>query len=406
MASLDRHASGAYRIRFRFGGRQWYRSLETDDEQEARQIQSRIERALHLLKTGDISLPAAAAPEQIWIFLRSGGRVSGEYDVPVGVTLADAIDRYFANIPAGAKEASSLATERLHTKHLLRLLRPSTPLDSIGVDQLQSFVNQRAKSVAPYTIRKEIGTYHQVWSHAKARGLVSGDFPKKHLRFPKSAEKPPFQTFEQIRKAIEAGADDSLWEALFLDESEVLDVLQYVKRHAALASVYPMVAFAALTGARRSEVLRSETGDFDLDRGVVLIREKKRVKRASMSFRRVDMPTKLVPIMRQWLESHPGGRYTICNEGPRPMTKDSARGYLRRALRTHDKWCKIRGFHVFRHSFASICALKGVHPSIIDAWLGHQTEEMRRRYRHLFPEETQAASVLLFNGTDNPAGRT
>ena len=40
----------------------------------------------------------------------------------------------------------------------------------------------------------------------------------------------------------------------------------------------------------------------------------------------------------------------------------------------------------------------GFHPSIIDGWLGHQTEEMRRRYRHLFPEETHAARIMLFNG--------
>jgi hypothetical protein len=35
--------------------------------------------------------------------------------------------------------------------------------------------------------------------------------------------------------------------------------------------------------------------------------------------------------------------------------------------------------------------MKGIHQSIIDSWLGHQTEEMRNRYRHLFPEETRKA---------------
>ena len=114
MASLDRHRSGVYRIRFRFGGRQWYRSLDTRDEQEASQIKSRVERALHLLQSGDITLPQDATAEQTWLFLRSGGRVIGEFDVPTEATLGDAVDRYFRDMPDGAKEESSLVTERIH----------------------------------------------------------------------------------------------------------------------------------------------------------------------------------------------------------------------------------------------------------------------------------------------------
>jgi hypothetical protein len=32
----------------------------------------------------------------------------------------------------------------------------------------------------------------------------------------------------------------------------------------------------------------------------------------------------------------------------------------------------------------------------IDAWMGHQTEEMRKRYRHLFPDQQQAALASVF----------
>ena len=49
------------------------------------------------------------------------------------------------------------------------------------------------------------------------------------------------------------------------------------------------------------------------------------------------------------------------------------------------------GFHIFRHSLASNAAAAGVRQEVIDSWLGHQTEEMRRRYRHLFPKEKQDA---------------
>jgi integrase len=62
------------------------------------------------------------------------------------------------------------------------------------------------------------------------------------------------------------------------------------------------------------------------------------------------------------------------------------------------KWPKIRGFHVFRHSFASNLAAASVDQRIIDKWMGHQTEEMRKRYQHLFPDQQREAIALVFGG--------
>jgi integrase len=56
----------------------------------------------------------------------------------------------------------------------------------------------------------------------------------------------------------------------------------------------------------------------------------------------------------------------------------------------------VQGCHVLRHSFASNCAQKGADQRIIDAWMGHQTEAMRRRYSHLFPDQQQAAIHSVF----------
>lgn len=44
-------------------------------------------------------------------------------------------------------------------------------------------------------------------------------------------------------------------------------------------------------------------------------------------------------------------------------------------------------FHPRRHPFSSILARTGVDDRIVDHFMSHQTEEMRRRYQHLFPEE-------------------
>jgi integrase len=62
---------------------------------------------------------------------------------------------------------------------------------------------------------------------------------------------------------------------------------------------------------------------------------------------------------------------------------------------------------VLRHSFASNCAAGGVDQRLIDGWLGHTTEEMRKRYRHLIPSHEQQAIRGLFEGrTSGVSGAT
>jgi integrase len=53
-------------------------------------------------------------------------------------------------------------------------------------------------------------------------------------------------------------------------------------------------------------------------------------------------------------------------------------------------------FHVFRHSFASNLAAAGIDQRIIDEWMGHSTEAMRKRYRHLFPDQRRKAIEAVF----------
>lgn len=82
-----------------------------------------------------------------------------------------------------------------------------------------------------------------------------------------------------------------------------------------------------------------------------------------------------------------------------PISKREASRAFRQGVRG-GKWDKLRGWHVFRHSFASNCAAKCIDQRLIDAWMGHQTEEMRKRYRHLIPNQEQAAILSVFNGNE------
>ena len=56
--------------------------------------------------------------------------------------------------------------------------------------------------------------------------------------------------------------------------------------------------------------------------------------------------------------------------------------HLKRTL-AKSEWSAMKGWHIFRHSFIGICTSSGIDQRFIDEWVGHQTDEQRRRYRHL-----------------------
>ena len=114
----------------------------------------------------------------------------------------------------------------------------------------------------------------------------------------------------------------------------------------------------------------------------------------------------LAGVLGDWLKAHPGGPYLFCQEpgcpGSRskrratsPVTRDEAHGHFRRTL-AGSRWRVVRGWHVLRHSFASNCVAGGVDQRLIDEWMGHTTEAMRRRYRHLTPDLQQQTIRSVF----------
>jgi len=416
MAALICSSSGVWRIRFRYAGRQFYRSLDTRSERDALQAKAQVEETIGLLNRGRISVPDNATLDEAGQFILSGGREVRPRRQPrlrESCTLSQAAEAYFESFPPGSKAESSLSTERSHRDHLLRILGRGTQLREIGVEQLQSYVNSRSQQngktgqkVQPVTIRKELATFRQIRNCGKSRGWVESELPLKDVRLPRDRAKPPFQTWEEIQREVARLAPEDrpeTWENLFLREAEILKLLDHVRDHARHAFVYPMFAFAALTGARRSEILRSHLEDFDLDRKLVRIRERKRRHDASESFRYVQIGDRLERCMRGWLSSHPGGRYTVCQVPDSPLTKDRANHHFAQTL-ADSKWSVLKGFHTLRHSFASVCAMKGIPDAIINAWMGHMTNEMRDRYRHLAPEQTQAAMATLFGDPIRGAG--
>lgn len=92
---------------------------------------------------------------------------------------------------------------------------------------------------------------------------------------------------------------------------------------------------------------------------------------------------------------HPGGAVAFCSKPDRMLTDGQAWKAFRSGVKG-SKWHVLRGFHTFRHSFASNLAAAGVDQRVIDELMGHTTVEMQKRYRHLFPDLRRAAILSVF----------
>ncbi|NUM37266.1 MAG: tyrosine-type recombinase/integrase [Candidatus Brocadiae bacterium] len=109
----------------------------------------------------------------------------------------------------------------------------------------------------------------------------------------------------------------------------------------------------------------------------------------------MEIPSVLSDELKQ-LWNKDKSRYVFCNAQGDQLSRDTLIGSFKSLI----KGTKFEGigFHCFRHSLASNLAAKGIKPYVIDEILWHQTQEMRERYRHLFPEQKAEAIASLKYG--------
>lgn len=395
--------SGRFRIRFDFGGQEFKRSVKTQKENIARSIQGRVEDTIRMLEQGRLTIPPGVEPG---VFILSDGKLTAKPVAVRPLTLAELVEKYQQSSAAAVKETTTKGTERTHCKHLVQIMGGATALQTMTPADVQSYIDARSqqhwhgKAIKGQTVRKEVDTFKTIWNWAASMGYLTGAPPIKGAKTAKSKDREPFRTWDEIeritaRKGLSPEERAELWETLFLNRQEVAELLAHVRSVKARPYVHPLFVFIAHTGARRSEALRCRIDDFDFPNRTVVIREKKRDRTKSITFRRVDMTPVLVDVMTSWFAQHPGGQFAFCFRPDRPLTEQTATKTLRRVLK-RSKWKLVRGFHVFRHSFASNSAAAGIDQRIIDEWMGHKTEAMRKRYRHLFQDQRRRAIEAVY----------
>jgi integrase len=404
MAWLERRGE-RFRVVFRFRNEKYHVNLKETAQKDADACLARLEENLRLVERGRLVVPEGA---DLGLFLLSDGRLEKPVVLARPVKLAELFAIYQKEFTAGAKEAITREMEDIHMKHLARIIGGETLLTAVTAGTIQLFVDARSREehngypVKPKTVRKAVATLRFVWNWANRQGHVPTRYPAVELVFPKERQPEPFRTYDQVKAILDRGGVDKrrereLWDGLFLDPAQIAEVLEHVRRKTSARYLYPLLVTAAHTGARRSELFRARVEDIDFDAKHVLLREKKR-SRDKETFRTVDMTPVVERVMRTYFaEVHPGGVFAFCSRANVMLTDGQTWKAFLMGVKG-SKWHVLRGYHAFRHSFASNLAAAGVDQRVIDELMGHTTVEMQKRYRHLFPDQRRAAVMTVFGG--------
>lgn len=421
--------NGSWRVLFRHSGKQHTFWIGEVGMKEAEATADKVDYWLMRLKQEFVKLPPGC---DVVTFVQHDGHPPDCPSEVKELTFKMLTGAYLKS-QAGKLEETTLDGMRLHFQHFTRLIGPDQPVPSITRAELQRYTDNRAgewidpnvfrrmrrerdialkprknrkppppigedrprRHPSSATIRKEIVSMRTVWNWARSHLGLKEEFPGRDLDYAKTQESLPFMTWEQAEKRVKAGDDpDKVWECVYLRPGDISDLLAWVKDRPVSPWVYPMLVFAAHTGARRSEIVRVFAADLDLISGFVTIREKKRDKRKHTT-RRVPLSPLLKSVLEVWMAERGTGKALFCKGDGDGITPREAHNYLRRVLRL-SKWKVLRGWHVFRHSLISAMASKGIDQRVIDDMVGHSTEEQRRRYRHLHPDVSQEAIRSVF----------
>ncbi len=133
-------AFGFYRIRFRYQGRPYKRSLKTGDTVEANAVAARVAETIRLLERGRLQMPPDADPE---LFIISDGKQASKESVNRDQTLNELLTTYQKSLPPGAKAESTMITEQLHITHLLRHFNKTKLAQSITTSDMQRYIGKR-----------------------------------------------------------------------------------------------------------------------------------------------------------------------------------------------------------------------------------------------------------------------
>lgn len=240
----------------------------------------------------------------------------------------------------------------------------------ITVERVQKWiVRLRTEGRSPKTLWNHRGSISRFCEFLIDRGDLSAN-PCRRVRMAKVEKLPP----------------------RFLSPEEYEQILRLAGEH----GIFAEVATALYTGMRREELRRMKWADVDFDRGVVLVPRSK-----SRRPRTIPVSEKLRDVLSDQRRRTGGRAHVFPGSATRNFRGDAASGMRRGswwidALKPIQAAMPVftegmgeystgRGWHLFRHTFASRLVQAGVPLAKVSAWLGHADIRTTMIYAHLAP---------------------
>lgn len=292
------------------------------------------------------------------------------------ISLDDFFDEYF--IPLIKREKRSWKTDEKRIKNI----RPEIgglPMRVIGTGEIQAFLDARAKTDAPATVKHYMALLRRAFNVAMATmvegvPLFSGENPAtgKKLTLPKVLnERSRFLSGEEA---------DDLVDAAFKSGN---------------VDLHDAIVLSLNTGLRLGELLRLEWADVDLAHGFVTVRDEDMRKPGGTVPLNADAAA---VFKRRFKARHDGAKALRVFPPLRGRERDISHQFkdlvdttaLNSGVPEDDRKRRVV-FHTLRHTFASWLALKGTDIYRIKTLMRHKTITMTMRYAHLIPDATRNA---------------
>ncbi len=384
--------------RFTYQGTEYKKSLKTSDRGDAEAALHDVESRIHALLRGRKQIPPNVDPGDYVVW--GDAAPVRNVEQRLVLTFCEVLEKYLT-AHNDFKAPSTIEGERIHLQNIAECLGAAAEvrIDRLGHRELESALRKRLGLVSGATVNKERRTLLSFFKWATKQEYLTSSPARDLPQVKIDRERPPFRTLEEIEGIIRRGEIDEseipeIWECLYLDQEQISKILSMVKARSKDDFIHPMFAVVAYTGMRRGEMMRLRWLDVDFGRKVVTARSRKQSRQRKETAREIDLHPELECILAEYRKQRKSGQYVIGRADTlQPLTIHQANDAFRRALKGSQweqkmpsgKKKTVIGFHTFRHSFASNLAMQGVDQRIIDRWMGHTTEAMRRRYQHLFP---------------------
>ena len=268
------------------------------------------------------------------------------------------VSNYLTQWQAVAASTLDRKTARVHAARVKQFLWSTHTqyVQQITPAAIQDYIAQLCsqEGYAPGTVRNHYSSISHLCNHLVSRGVFRSS-PCDHIRLPK------------IRKPI----------VNYLTKGEVRQALVVAE----YLGIGLPVRMAIYTGLHRAELRRLEWDNIHLDNRVLVVRGK------GSKIRSVPLADAIYEHLAVIAQTCRPSGYVF--PSPRSEGRPISLNKWSHMLAPLQEYLpQITGWHIFRHTFASLLAQQGCSSLKLAAWLGHSQEQLTKDYYiNLAPEQ-------------------